>query len=263
MEPQNFILRLTKLEGEGDSHQSSQGHDDDTSSRFNIRGITSTEGDGRNGDGRNGESGHSHSGDSNGRNGDGINIIEVRGTVVGESVESVKRINTDVASESITVANASAGRSGGTGRSARLGRDAGRSGSGGNGTVHGEEGHLHIDVSLHKGNDLNGTDAAEVTTRAELREQENGINSGTSNESEVEHASSVSGTRVDDEVDTGGKIGGDAHTERVTTVVTEVDSTETAGVEVDTTIGTIVLDGGLTTGTSRGSTLEETVGHTR
>merc|ERR1712167_101369 len=245
MEPQNFILRLTKLEGEGDSHQSSQGHDDDTSSRFNIRGITSTEGDGRNGDGRNGESGHSHSGDSNGRNGDGINIIEVRGTVVGESVESVKRINTDVASESITVANASVGRSGGTGRSARLGRDAGRRGSGGrssgNRTVHGEEGHLHIDVSLHKGNDLNSTDAAEVTTRAELRELENGINSGTSNESEVEHASSVSGTRVDDEVDTGGKIGGDAHTERVTTVVTEVDSTETAGVEVDRTIGTIVL----------------------
>merc|ERR1712167_282675 len=256
MEPQNFILRLTKLEGEGDSHQSSQGHDDDTSSRFNIRGITSTEGDGRNGDGRNGdsgncyggdsdgghgESGHSHSGDSNGRNGDGINIIEVRGTVVGESVESVKRINTDVASESITVANASVGR------------------SSGNRTVHGEEGHLHIDVSLHKGNDLNSTDAAEVTTRAELRELENGINSGTSNESEVEHASSVSGTRVDDEVDTGGKIGGDAHTERVTTVVTEVDSTETAGVEVDRTIGTIVLDGGLTTGTSRGSTLEEAV----
>merc|ERR1712185_482354 len=166
MEPQNFILRLTKLEGEGDSHQSSQGHDDDTSSRFNIRGITSTEGDGRNGDGRNGESGHCHSGDSNGRNGDGINIIEVRGTVVGESVESVKRINTDVASESITVANASVGRSGGTGRSARLGRDAGRRGSGGrsggNGTVHGEEGHLHIDVRLHKGNDLNSTDAAEV-----------------------------------------------------------------------------------------------------
>jgi len=111
--------------------------------------------------------------------------------------------------------------------------------------------------------DLNSTNVGEVAARAELREEDDGIDGGTGNEGQVVHADSAGGTRVDEEVHTGSKIGGDGHTEGVTTVVEEVETAETTGVEVDGTINTIELKGGTTTGTGRGSALEETVGHTR
>lgn len=174
----------------------------------------------------------------------------------------------DLAGEDGALADALLGRRRSGGASTTVTGDGGRRGgrgrADGDRTDNGEELNGNVDgLRALLNNHLEGTNTGEVATGGEGGERQLVLVGGlASGEGDVTRADGAGRTRVDSEGHDGGQIRENSGTEVGVAASGEVTGIETVGLEVEGSISSVPLHGGVTLSTIGGGALEVSVGDT-